>query len=250
MLWLPYVASCFHETLIPPLCNVQRPIPHLRRADPLTSTGGIPVKVYFVRHAESVANEEDTFSSNNPEIHPLTPRGEAQAAELAAELRMIHFDTAYSSDLLRAVQTTEILLKERDIQFHKTRRLREHDMGIYEGRRDEDAWIALRELIRVWVEEGRSDIGPEEGESLDVLQGRFFSFIDDLTRDFGEGNGTVLVVAHMGLFWSTLHALFENIDIEYVRAREFVNTGVVIGSFKDGRWMCESWVGETVHPPL
>jgi broad specificity phosphatase PhoE len=221
-------------------------VPFLRRAHPFTSTGEVPVKVYFVRHAESVANEEDTFSSNDPEIHPLTPRGEAQAADLAAELRAIHFDAAYSSDLLRAVQTTEILLKERDIQFHKIRRLREHNMGIYDGRRDEDAWIALRELVRVWVEEGRSDIGPEDGESLDVLQARFFSFMGDLTREFGEGNSTVLVVAHMGLFWSTLHALFENIDVEFIRAREFVNTGVVIGSFEDARWTCESWVGETL----
>lgn len=206
------------------------------------------MKVYFVRHAESVANEEDTFSSNNPDIHPLTLRGEVQAAELAADLRPIHFDTAYCSDLLRAVQTMEILLKERDIQFHKTRRLREHDMGIYDGRSDEDAWNALRELVSVWVEEGRSEIGPEDGESLDALQSRFFSFINDLTREFGEGNKTVLVVAHMGLFWSTLHALFENIDVEFIREREFGNTGVVIGSFEDGRWICESWVGETINP--
>ena len=204
------------------------------------------MKVYFVRHAESVANEEDTFSSNNPDIHPLTLRGEVQAAELAADLRPIHFDTAYCSDLLRAVQTMEILLKERDIQFHKTRRLREHDMGIYDGSSDEDAWNALRELVSVWVEEGRSEIGPEDGESLDALQSRFFSFINDLTRELGEGNKTVLVVAHMGLFWSTLHALFENIDVEFIREREFGNTGVVIGSFEDGRWICESWVGETL----
>ncbi len=208
------------------------------------------MKVYFVRHAESVANEEDTFSSNNPDIHPLTPLGEAQAVELAAQLRTIHFDTAYSSDLLRAVQTMEILLKERDIQFHTIRRLREHNMGIYDGRSDEDAWCALRELVKVWDEDGRSDIGPEDGESLDALQGRFFSFIDDLIREFGEGDRTVLVVAHMGLFWSTLHALFENIDVEYVRSHEFGNTGVVIGSFEDGRWICESWVGETINSSL
>lgn len=202
------------------------------------------MKVYFVRHAESVANEKDTFSSNNPEIHPLTPRGEAQATELAAELRIIHFDTAYTSDLLRAVQTTEILLKERDIQFHKIRRLREHNMGIYDGRSDEDAWNALRKLVKVWDVDGRSDIGPEDGESLDALQERFFSFIQELERDHSNQNATLLVVAHVGLFWSTLPRLFENIDTEYVREREFGNAGVVIGTLDHGKWRCEEWVGE------
>ncbi len=202
------------------------------------------MKVYFVRHAESVANEEDTFSSNNPDIHPLTPRGEVQAVELAAQLRTIHFDTAYSSDLLRAVQTMEILLKERDIQFHKIRRLREHNMGIYDGRSDEDAWSALRELVKVWDADGRSDIGPEDGESLDALQERFFSFIQELERDHGDQNATILVVAHVGLFWSTLPRLFENIGTEYIRERDFGNAGLVIGTLNKGKWRCEEWVGE------
>ncbi len=220
----------------------------MRCAHPLTSTGGVLMKVYFVRHAESVANEQDTFSSNNPDIHPLTALGEAQAAELAVQFRTTHFDGAYSSDLLRAVQTAEILLEERDIQIHKTRRLREHNMGIYDGRRDKDAWDALHELVQVWVEGGRSEFGPEGGESLDALQARFFSFMDELVEQFGGWDATVLVVAHMGLFWSTLHALFENIDVEYIRAHDFGNAAVVIGSFEDGIWTCESWVGETINP--
>lgn len=202
------------------------------------------MRVYFVRHGESVANVEETFSSTDPTLHPLTIHGEAQVAELAESLQSVSFDLAYCSDLLRAVQTTEILLRGRGIDFGTDRRLREHNMGVFDGRRDEDAWNALREVVKAWNEDGRSDIGPEGGESLDELQERFFSFIDDLTQEFGEGNATVLMVGHMGLFWSTLPRLFKNIDIEFARARELGNAGIVIGTFDNGNWRCEEWVGE------
>ena len=202
------------------------------------------MRVYFVRHGESVANVEETFSSTDPTIHPLTMHGEAQVAKLADSLKSVSFDMAYCSDLLRAVQTTEILVREQGIEYGIDRRLREHNMGVFDGQRDEIAWNALRELVKAWNEDGRSDIGPEGGESLDALQERFFSFIADLTQEFGAGNGTVLLVGHMGLFWSTLPKLFKNIDIEFVREREFGNAGMVIGTFKGGSWRCEEWVGE------
>ena len=202
------------------------------------------MRVYFVRHGESVANVEDTFSSTDPAIHPLTHTGVEQVAELAETLKTVTFEAAYCSDLLRAVQTVEILLNGRGLEYRVDQRLREHNMGVYDGRSDEGAWDALRELVRIWDEDGRTEVEPEGGESIDVLQERFFSFIDNLTLDSKSENSTILVVAHVGLYWSTLPRLFTNIDRAFVRAREFGNAGVVIGAHHRGTWTCESWVGE------
>ena len=207
------------------------------------------MRVYFVRHGESVANVEDTFSSTDPAIHPLTHTGVEQVAELAESLKTVTFEAAYCSDLLRAVQTVEILLNGRGLEYRVDQRLREHDMGVYDGRSDKSAWEALRELVRIWDEDGQTGVEPEGGESLDVLQERFFSFVDNLSQDSGSENSTILVVAHVGLYWSTLPKLFANINREFVRAREFGNAGVVIGSNHGGTWICESWVGETINPP-
>ncbi len=207
------------------------------------------MRVYFVRHGESVANVEDTFSSTDPTIHPLTQAGVEQVAELAESLRPVTFEAAYCSDLLRAVQTAEILLKGRGLDYRVDQRLREHNMGIYDGRSDKGAWDALRDLVRIWDEDGRTEVEPDGGENLDDMQQRFFSFIDKLDQDSRSENSTILVVAHVGLFWSTLPKLFANINREFVRAREFGNAGVVIGSNHGGTWICESWVGETINPP-
>jgi len=204
------------------------------------------MRIYFVRHGESVANVEDTFSSTDPAIHPLTTRGVEQVTELAESLKTVTFKAAYCSDLLRAIQTVEILLNGRDLEYRVDQRLREHNMGVYDGRSDKGAWDALRELVRIWDEDGRTEVEPEGGESIDVLQERFFSFIDNLTQDSKSENSTILVVAHVGLYWSTLPKLFVNIDREFARAREFGNAGVVIGSNHEETWICESWVGETL----
>ena len=204
------------------------------------------MRIYFVRHGESVANVEDTFSSTDPAIHPLTTRGVEQVTELAESLKTVTFQAAYCSDLLRAIQTVEILLNGRDLEYRVDQRLREHNMGVYDGRSDKGAWDALRELVRIWDEDGRTEVEPEGGESIDVLQERFFSFIDNLTQDSKSENSTILVVAHVGLYWSTLPKLFVNIDREFAQAREFGNAGVVIGSNHGETWICESWVGETL----
>lgn len=202
------------------------------------------MRVYFVRHGESVANIEDTFSSTDPAIHPLTHTGVEQVAELAETLKTVTFEAAYCSDLLRAVQTVEILLNGRGLEYRVDQRLREHNMGVFDGRSDKSAWDALRELVRIWDEDGQTEVEPDGGESLDVLQERFFTFIDDLVRDAKNDDAIILIVAHVGLFWSTLPRLFTNIDRAFVRAREFGNAGVVIGAHHRGTWTCESWVGE------
>ena len=202
------------------------------------------MRVYFVRHGESVANVEDTFSSTDPAIHPLTHTGVEQVAELAETLKTVTFEAAYCSDLLRAVQTVEILLNGCGLEYRVDQRLREHNMGVFDGRSDKGAWDALRELVRIWDEDGQTEVEPDGGESLDVLQERFFTFIDDLERDAKDDDAIILIVAHVGLFWSTLPRLFTNIDRAFVRAREFGNAGVVIGAHHRGTWTCESWVGE------
>jgi broad specificity phosphatase PhoE len=202
------------------------------------------MRVYFVRHGESVANVEDTFSSTDPAIHPLTHTGVEQVAELAETLKTVTFEAAFCSDLLRAVQTVEILLNGRGLEYRVDQRLREHNMGVFDGRSDKSAWDALRELVRIWDEDGQTEVEPDGGESLDVLQERFFTFIDDLVRDAKNDDAIILIVAHVGLFWSTLPRLFTNIDRAFVRAREFGNAGVVIGAHHRGTWTCESWVGE------
>lgn len=64
------------------------------------------MKLYFLRHADAVAGDDDG-------ARELSPLGRKQSRALAEFLRNaeIGFDAAYSSPLVRAGQTAEIVLK-------------------------------------------------------------------------------------------------------------------------------------------
>jgi probable phosphoglycerate mutase len=78
--------------------------PKTIRAGPLAGAEGIVI--YFVRHGEPEDHDDD------PGVDPpLTPRGRRQTARLARRLAGESFDHVYVSDLARAYETGEIILR-------------------------------------------------------------------------------------------------------------------------------------------
>lgn len=67
------------------------------------------MELILVRHA--IAEERDTWSSSD-ESRPLTKEGKARMEQIAKGLRRVlpYFDAIYSSPLVRACQTSEILM--------------------------------------------------------------------------------------------------------------------------------------------
>lgn len=53
--------------------------------------------------------------------------------EVAEQFKDVHFDLAFSSDLLRAKRTAEIIKAERNLEIKTTEILRERYFGKYEG---------------------------------------------------------------------------------------------------------------------
>src|SRR5204863_430910 len=63
------------------------------------------MKLYFLRHAEALDGTDDA-------ARPLSPQGKKEAREVGRFLKgaAIEFDAAYSSPLVRAKQTAQIVL--------------------------------------------------------------------------------------------------------------------------------------------
>ena len=79
-----------------------------------------------------------------PRLRPLVPAIDIwQVEERAEELKGIKFDAIYSSDLLRAKQTAEIIKLERDIAIETSKLLKERHFGNFEGA----SWSELAEKI-------------------------------------------------------------------------------------------------------
>jgi broad specificity phosphatase PhoE len=91
------------------------------------------MRLYFVRHGESESNDMHEIS-NRGIGHGLTVIGRAQAISLVERLGSTSLTMLYSSPLLRAVQTAEILSQGLEIPFETVDALREFDCGIIEGK--------------------------------------------------------------------------------------------------------------------
>src|SRR5574340_48950 len=101
--------------------------------------------LYIVRHGQTEWNVKKLMQGHTD--IPLNKEGETQAREMAKKLRRIHFAAAYSSDLLRAKQTAELITLEKKIVVKTTKALRERFYGRLEGK----SWANDNgELAKLW----------------------------------------------------------------------------------------------------
>ncbi|KAJ7766718.1 phosphoglycerate mutase-like protein [Mycena metata] len=89
-------------------------------------------RIYVVRHGETQENRESVIQGQL-DTH-LNETGLQQARRVADALRSVHFDAAYSSDLVRALKTAQVILERRsDIEIRKEEALRERFLGELQG---------------------------------------------------------------------------------------------------------------------
>lgn len=92
------------------------------------------MKIYFIRHGQSVANLTKTHSGWSQA--PLSEQGKEDARRAGRVLSGIKFDKVYSSDLVRAMETCEIALG--GAEYEKLELLREINVGYLAGRSVEE----------------------------------------------------------------------------------------------------------------
>ena len=168
---------------------------------------------------------------------PLTDLGRRQADAVAARLSRVPIAALYSSDLGRAVATAEAVSSSCGQRVVSDSRLREQDLGRFEGMGIDEIQQAFSDLYA--EHKARTpDTAAHGGESAAQVRDRVMSFIDEVVeRHLGE---TLVVVTHGGVmavvFWTLLETPFD------VSKRIRVgNTGV--GTFprdEDG-WTLECW---------
>src|SRR5512136_313555 len=108
------------------------------------------MRFYFVRHGQSEANVQRVIS-NRDLPHPLTELGRRQADALAQALADVPLAAIYSSPIIRAVQTAQIVAASNGLPLEIADALREPDCGIMEGRADEEAWAEHDRVVYDWV---------------------------------------------------------------------------------------------------
>lgn len=199
------------------------------------------LRLIFIRHGQSEANLLHEFS-NRGWKHPLTETGRRQAEALAIHLEHEHVTHVYSSPVMRAVQTSQILCACWQASFTITEALREYDVGIFEGRSTDDGWQAKQQVEEAWYVRGETSRSLPDGESYLDIRARFVPFIDSLVRDERYFNATLALVSHGGLFNAMLPEVISNLPREALFERPFSNCGYAIAEARpDGTLAAAVW---------
>lgn len=95
-----------------------------------TDNGG-NIMLYIMRHGKTEWNQQHKMQGRTD--IPLNDDGRKMAENARDEYLDVHFDVCYSSPLIRAKETAEIVLRNRNIPIITDDRLMEMSFGSYEG---------------------------------------------------------------------------------------------------------------------
>jgi|SRR5581483_3163673 broad specificity phosphatase PhoE len=206
------------------------------------------MRFYFVRHGESEANLRNEFSNENHAKHPLTAKGRAQVEALAEKLRGEKFTAIYSSPLLRARQTAEILNVPHGLEIQITPALSEHHAGNLEGRSDPTAWDAYAALFETWIMKRDLDARMPGGESFNDLRARFIPLVGGLVQQYQDTDANLLLVAHAGIYHAMLPLLLTNVGYAFGYKHILGNAALVLAEQREEGLVCLSWDGLELTP--
>lgn len=145
--------------------------------------------VYVARHGETDENREGILLGQK-DVR-LNKKGINQAHELGKKMKELDIDLIVSSSLIRAKQTAEIVKS----YIHKTvkvrRRLKERDIGVYEG-------LTLKQVQQKFQKGYTSEMAynktPPGGESSQAAQRRVFLAMDGVLKCYRDQN--ILIIGH------------------------------------------------------
>ena len=167
----------------------------------------------LVRHGQSTYNLQNRFTGNVDV--PLTSWGEDEAHVAGQKLEAFHFDLAYTSTLIRAWKTLDIILgeiKQTQIPIIKNAALNERMYGSLQGlNKAETALKYSDDQVEIWRRSYK--VCPPEGESLEDTFNRTVPYYQSEIEPQLKSGQNILIVAH-GNSLRALKMYLENISPE------------------------------------
>lgn len=161
------------------------------------------MKIYFVRHGETIWNKEKKIQGQSD--IPLNEYGKELGEITAKALKDIPFNIVYSSPLIRAKETAEILLKNRNLEIHEDPRLVEMSFGEGEGESLPEIHAHPEMKLHNFIHNPGEYTPPAGGETFEELYDRCKNFIDEVILPAEKKYDTMLIVGHGALIRGMIH---------------------------------------------
>ncbi len=165
---------------------------------------------WLIRHGQTDWNARRIYQGQ-ADI-PLNAVGFEQARLLADSIKCEQFDAIFASDLIRAVQTAEILAGDSKNIIQLDRRLREICQGAWEGLSLDEVQEKYADDFKRGFEDPAYSRAPG-GESVAEVAERMATAASEIARQYPDGK--VMLVSH-GLAVSTLFCQANDIPLTQV----------------------------------
>ena len=151
--------------------------------------------IYLIRHGETDWNKSKRLQGITD--IPLNAYGIELAEKTAEGLKDIHFDRIYTSPLIRAYKTAELIRGSRPIEIIPADGLLEISFGDYEGLTHlPEHYNIPRPDFRKFFDDPENYITPPNGESLQHLRERTSAFVRSIMENPENEALTILMASH------------------------------------------------------
>ena len=193
-------------------------------------------EIILIRHGETEWNSQQRMQGHSNS--DLSSVGQAQIQALGQWMKNVPFDLIYSSDSLRAKQTAEAITQFSGHELQFDQRLREKNLGVFEGLTSEEARERHPEVFRLFKTAGSTYV-IDEGESTQQLQDRALEIVNEIRIKHPEER--VLLVTHGGFIRVVMkHSL--GLSLETPTRFLIRNTGVFRLEWED-KWLVSQMGG-------
>ncbi len=148
------------------------------------------MKILLIRHGETTGDVEDKYGGSYDDS--LTERGQKQLQETAQRLSGTQIDKLYSSTLIRAQESANIINRVLKTQLELLDGLKERDYGVLGGLTKQEALEQCPEAVESHKDPANTD---PNGESQASFTKRVLSTFESILK---SKHDTVAVVTHGG----------------------------------------------------
>ncbi len=172
--------------------------------------------IYLIRHGETEWNKIKRIQGNLD--IPLNDLGRAQATQIINLVSNISFDSIYTSELIRAIETADILFPQYKNKI-KCADLNERNFGDWQGTLWSEVYASNPKLQQEWQQQG-GDYRPPNGESLSEMISRSFHCFETIVKKH-KISDSIAIVGHGGPIKSILGKI-EGIDDDLIPNRHSI----------------------------
>jgi broad specificity phosphatase PhoE len=197
--------------------------------------------IFLIRHGQSELNRlNKVHGLNEP---GLSGEGKAQAEQVAKTLAQEKIDLVYTSPLLRAKQTAQVIASVCDIPIKELDGLREIILGVWEGKSFEEISQLFKKDYQIWLKRpSRAKIA--KAEKINSFRKRVVLAFKTMLKNNMDKN--IAIVTHNGVIAIFLSYIFKADFDKLFHLISINNASISRIHFESGKFTISS-VNDTYH---